>query len=828
MSNQQSSLRIALFCSYSHKDIQYKNQFETVISTLQLHGLIKTWSDAQVVPGKSISAAIQAKLPESDIFVSLFSPDYLASKECLKEWDRAKELESNGQLVYRVPIILRDCAWLNFLATDDVKVLPSDGTPITSYPNRDSAWQEVYEGIKTVVDSLRRTFQPRPTFHDFLSQADLPASKPVTLDDIFVFPQLVEHNYRSSNDSISEPTVSTVEELRQIGNSVIHGEDESGKTALAKHLVQHLINRTEPVLFADMGTATSRLDDRFLRRLYEEQYHGDYFLWKQQSTKTLIIDNLTDAPDQIDFVVKSSEIFANIFVFTSSDIFHAFLSDENRLTDFRQIRIDPLTLAKQEQLIRRRLITLGRDNPLPDGFVDEVEDRVNSIIIENKIVPRYPFFVLAILQTYDALMPPSLSITSYGHCYHVFIVASLSRAGIAESDESLNSCFNFLEQLAFETFLVKRGPDDRSVDFVAFKNRYNASYFIETSVVSRLTHNEFGIITPEGQFKTAYMYYYFLGKLIASNSNLAEKYLPDLCEESHYDSNYLTLLFAIHHATDDEIISRILIGMMIELEDLSIATLDKDETSRFSSIVSKLPKSVLSDSPVEEERVRERETKDKLEEPRGDESDEELEEVDGDPAKILRVFKNNRILGQVLRNQSGKLQKAEIEDIVEIVADSSFRLINILLKDEDEIQSLAQHIHARYPDADVQEVQEILTWWSFLWTMVNIEQAVHAVNVPSIRSIIDAVADRHDTPAYEIFRYFWRLDSGTSLSRDTRKHLEYLHKKHKDNFVRQVLSIRTQNYMNTHHSNPRIEQSICSFLNVEYRPRPKSIKPHRT
>ena len=37
----------------------------------------------------------------------------------MKEWRRASELASTGRLVFRVPIILRDCAWKDLLEDDD-------------------------------------------------------------------------------------------------------------------------------------------------------------------------------------------------------------------------------------------------------------------------------------------------------------------------------------------------------------------------------------------------------------------------------------------------------------------------------------------------------------------------------------------------------------------------------------------------------------------------------------------------------------------------------------------------------------------------------------
>ena len=822
MSHSRSSLRVRLFYSYSHKDSQHKAAMETTLASLRRNALLEDWSDAEIIPGQNISAALQAKLPESDIIAFLLSPDFLASEECLKEWDRAAELPSSGRLVFRVPIIVRDCAWKDLLGEDDVKALPLDGKAITTYSKPDAAWQEVYDGVKSVIDALRTTFTPNPTFISDINDADIPSTLPLSLDDIFVFPRLVRHDYTATNELLRESPVPSLSDLLDQGSAVIHGEDKSGKTALAKHIVLSLVADGQPVLFADFSTVSGRPGNEFLRTLYHSQFNGDYYLWERKPNKTLVIDNMTEAPRLLDFVVSCSESFSNIYLLVSSDVYHSFLNDDLRIVDFAEVRLDPLTLVQQEQLIRKRLTKLD-STTLTDGFVDQAEDRVNSIIITNRIVPRYPFFVLSILQTYDAFTPRPLSITSYGHCYYVFIIASLRRAGISEADDAVNSCFNFAEQLALATFLTEREQGGGAIDFAAFKRTYRSSYFIRNSLLSRLTHKDYGILTDTGEFKTAYMYYFFLGKVLTTNSALAEEYLSDLCEHSYDEGNYLTILFAIHHATDDKIIEDILLRTMIELDDVTVATLDESETSRFISIVSELPESVLSEGSVEEERAKKRRQSDSHDA----EQESEAEGPQGKEAglvraSMLRILKNNKILGQVLRNQYGKLEKNQIKEIVETVADSSFRLVNLVLKDEEEIRKLALNIKARKPEADLAQVQQILRYLSFVWTMMSIEQAVQAVNVPAIREAVDAVVKRNGTPAYDIFGYFNELDSAEQLTRSERDKLAKLYSEHGDEFVKRVLSIRTQAYMNTHRSRTSVEQSICSVLGIKYMPRPIS------
>ena len=826
MPTHPSGLRATLFYSYSHKDAQYKRDMETVLSTLKHQGLLRDWSDAQITPGQRISETIPAKQSASQIHAFLMSPDFLASDECIREWERAKELAESGNLVFRIPIIVHDCPWKTFLGEDDVRALPDDGKPIANHASTDSAWTQVHQGILHAIETLRTTFTPKPAFLTDLNTAGIPSSTDIVLNDIFIFPRLVQRNFDAPAERLQHSKVTSLNKLLDLGSSIIHGQEKSGKTALAKQLVLSLIEAAQPVLLADLRNISSRPGRRYLQRLYEDQFNGDYSIWRQASGTTLVIDNMTEIPSLLNFVEDCSNEFSRIYIFASSDVFYSLLMDDPRLTDFQQVRVEPITHRQQEQLIRKRLTLIERDDPLTDGFVDEAEDRVNSVILANRIVPRYPFFVLSILQTFDTNMPPPFPITSYGHCYFIFIVASLRRAGIPESDAALNSCFNFAGQLAIATFLAEKDPQ-QSLDYESFKREYSRQFLSEDWILNRLTHREFGIITSDGKFKTAYMYYYFLGKLLATDTELRRTYLTDLCENSHIESNYLTLVFAIHHASDQEIIEEIMVHMLVELEDVDVATLHKGETARFNSIVSQLPESVLSTTPVAEQRAQARHNLDAL--------DEEVEHIDEDAAstderverslddlssKVLRILKNNKILGQVLRNQSGKLKKGYVEEIIGSVADSSFQMINLVLKDEEEIRILAHQIQRQHPDADIDEIREILTWTSFFWTMISIEEAVHAVGIPSIREAVDSVVSEKNTPAYDIFGFYSELDSAEGLTQSIRRRLDTLYKNYdRHNFVKRVLSIRTQMYMNTHMSDTSVEQSICSVLGIQYKPR---------
>ena len=304
--------------------------------------------------------------------------------------------------------------------------------------------------------------------------------------------------------------------------------------------------------------------------------------------------------------------------------------------------------------------------------------------------------------------------------------------------------------------------------------------------------------------------------------------INEMCINSHREANYLTLLFTIHHTTDKSIIEDLLLRTMDTLGSVSPATLERDETRRFGEVITQLPEDVMSSKGVQQARTEERQRRDVIEEQQakirdnGDEepasADERLidsESVNG----IYKILKNNKIVGQVLRNRHGNLDKSTIEEIIQTIADSGLRLVNLVLANEQDIARWASYISHQHSDWDAEKLKEGLRFLSFAWTMVNIELVVEAFNVPEIREAIKSVVKKNATPAYDLIGYFSQLDSATQITSRERDSLESLLKKHDDLFVQRVLSIRTQSYMNTHRSRTPIEQAIFSLLDIPYRPR---------
>ena len=817
MTDEKPAFHVRMFVSYSHKDAGYRETMEKALALLFNDGVVQKWSDQHIIAGQSLSSQIQEHMDDSHVFVFLLSHDFIASPYCMKEWEYAAELAANGKKIFRVPVILRPCAWQDMMGNDDLKALPHDGQPISIFDSEDLGWNQVYEGIKEVVEHMRRTFAPNQDFTKEINTTDFLSQSHLKLQDLYVFLRLTCQEPQSGNQLNKDNVIFTRENLLANKHALIHGPQNSGKTALIRHLFLSLVEQQEPAILIDCNNLPNRPFDLIIKEAYSAQSHGDYEIWQQQERKTLVVDNLTADPRRLDFVATAKEIFDRVYVAVPTEIYAAFFRDEARLANFSPMRIEPLTHAQQEQLIKKRLELSDRPIGVTDGYVDQIEDEVNSIIISDRIFPRYPFYVLSILQSHEAYMPTNMSVTSYGYCYYVLIVANLIRSGISETDDDVGAAFNFAEHLAYKTYKHHKGELEDKLDFSAFTASYNANFYIASSIINRMKQPSYGLINDQGTFRTEYMYYYFLGKYLARNTPEARRIIEDMSEHSHRESNYLTLLFTIHHTSDDSIIDNILVRTMCSLDHVEPASLNTGETKRFASIVADLPNDILSNEGVPQARARERNVKGEIE---ADEQDlantRTSQDVDGPVNGIYRIMKNNKIMAQVLRNKHGRLEKSKIEEVVAIIADSALRLINLILEDEEKIAKMALFLHERNQDWSLDQVKRALEYLSFIWAMTNIDDVASAINVREIREAVNAIVERGDTPAYDLIGYFSQLDAATQLTKRERSKLAELLKKHDDVFVKRVLSIRTQRYMNTHRSPAPIEQSVCSQLKVKY------------
>jgi len=141
--------------SYSHKDEELRDQLETHLKLLQRQGFVSTWHDRKIMEGDSWKDVINDNFNQAELILLLVSADFIASDYCYEiEMKTALQRHSKHE-VRVVPVILRACSWLT-APFGKLQGLPKDARPVTTWPDRDEAWNDVANGIRRTVEDLRQ------------------------------------------------------------------------------------------------------------------------------------------------------------------------------------------------------------------------------------------------------------------------------------------------------------------------------------------------------------------------------------------------------------------------------------------------------------------------------------------------------------------------------------------------------------------------------------------------------------------------------------------------------------------------------------------------
>ena len=357
--NKKSTFPISLFYSYSHKDSSFREKMEKILKLLVENAGLKQWSDRSILSGEHISDTIKQNMEKSDILVFLITSDFLASEACKEEWGYAGQLAQNGNHI-RIPIILKECAWQDYDDMKSVLALPQDGKPVARPSGKDAAWQQVYEGIKNVIERLRSCFSVKEESIDEITKIDFISQQKqdIRLSDLFVFPSL----YFNSDPYVTYG-VDNANQIIDKKYALIDGDDLSGKTALCFHLFLTLVKEEKPVLLIDLKDLENKKPTmKIYQEIYSKQFRGDFSLWRKQTNITVILDNLSHSSNSIEHVIFAKETFHNIVVTVSSDIYSAYWHDDSRLANFANIKIERLSHGQT-----------GKANQKLDRFIEKSE-----------------------------------------------------------------------------------------------------------------------------------------------------------------------------------------------------------------------------------------------------------------------------------------------------------------------------------------------------------------------------------------------------------------------------------------------------------------------
>lgn len=148
---------IEVVCSYSRSE-QDKDLLDRLVkhlSSLKREGVITTWDEREITAGEEWQSKIDDHLDTATLILPLISADFIDSEDCYdQELERAFKRYENAE-AYVIPVLLRAVDWKK-KQFGDMRPLPRNGIPVTSWTNIDEAFQDVAKGIRECVQEIWR------------------------------------------------------------------------------------------------------------------------------------------------------------------------------------------------------------------------------------------------------------------------------------------------------------------------------------------------------------------------------------------------------------------------------------------------------------------------------------------------------------------------------------------------------------------------------------------------------------------------------------------------------------------------------------------------
>lgn len=674
-----------------------------------------------------------------------------------------------------------------------------------------------FEDKHKIIEKNKREFILSQEFETKITHLSIPlkhSKKPnLVLSDVFVFPDLEP---LLDEDTVQYPNSSElIDKVKNddTANILIEGADQSGKTSLLHVLYKRFYEMGLTPIYLRGKNCNETDVKNLIKKSLKEQYKNDKVgLFFQQNKKVLLLDNFQKSGLNPKFKKRLIELFNENFefIFLTSDNTYSsknVTEEATSLKDYLKYKLLPLGHEKRSELIEQWLL-IG-ENKLTvreEVILANVKLRFNEIdsLIGNKLMPSYPIFILTLLQSLDENLQ-NFSQTSYANIYLVLIKAGLIKEGI--KDSVLTSLLNILKELAFYMYHEKKSPFNRS-DFDEFITVYSSKYFrhktLTNDKILKVLCNS-NILKFDDEyysFSYKYIYYFLIAQKISSDIESNESLIYDLCNKIHLEINANILIFLSHHSKAQILIDNIVFTSEIPFEKATPLTLNKDDefVKFIAEFTNEIKDEIIEERNPKEEVKKELKQKDSIE--RQKDEDEEQDEEGIFPKEAIEMnqaFRTVKIIGQIVKNQSGDFEKEKLIKLVEAAYNTIFRFLGfysgMLEKDKEllietvveEIKEKENEKKNRRGEIDVKliekKVREILQFISWRICVESITNLMFSVGTKGQNELFDKVNSNIDSTASKIVTFAIK----TFYDKIDLNELESLFEDVKDNYLAQCI-----------------------------------------
>ncbi|HDK41915.1 MAG TPA: TIR domain-containing protein [Candidatus Pacearchaeota archaeon] len=838
-----------LFISYSHLDEGDIDEFNKHISPLKENGLIETWHDRKILGGQEFQDSIDNNIENADVIILFISSNFLSSAACLKEKTKALDLKKKRCVVV-IPVILSACGWLDDETISPSLALPTDGEPIDSYANTSDAWHNVYEGLKLSLnlEVKIQNVKVKDEFVSFLESTEMltkahSKKERVLLSDIFVYPSVKKYDDLREYEK-DESSEKLIHKLLNYSKILIAGENQSGKTTLCKKIFLALRDDNYfPVYVADKSSLYLGKIDNKISSAFSEQYDGIDIDEISRKRVIPIIDDFHFAKHK-DKIIETLTSYKHQVIIVD-DIFCLNIRDESIIQSYTHFKIKELNPSLRDKLIQKWThLTEYNENSKNDQYhnIDKTTELVNASlgkVIGSGIMPAYPFFILSVISTNEAFGKSlDQEITSQGYCYQALIYLYLRKEGV--ENEDIDTYINFLTECSFFFYKAKK-EELSSIEFNSFIKQYSEKYNLpikKETLLDKLQKTQIIIKDSFGNycFSYPYLYYFFVAKYIAEHIDKNKKVVDEIINNLHKDENSYIAIFISHHSKSEYVLDEITLNACSLFENNTPATLSKSEIKFLDDQVDMVVQEVLPSTTDTPEKERANRLKIQDEEDQLKRNDKEEVNTDDDLTnEVRRSIKTVEVMGRIIKNRAGSLEKERLETIFEEAMKVHLRILtsffDIVENDEDEvIEFISSRVRKIIEDKesqrriagkkinkpsneDLKKLSKLLFCnMNFIFIYGLINKIIHSLGSDKLTEVIEKVCNNENTPASCIVKHGVLMWYNKNLQvNNIVKEIE------RDGFsetAKKILNFMIVNHCAMHSINFKDKQKIESKLNI--------------
>lgn len=709
-------------------------------------------------------------------------------------------------------------------------------------------WHDTLYSPEEIVHEIalqstsNESFLIKEPFLNSLKEIKIPLvleyKKNICLPDIYVWP---DFEPAKKSDRSFESYVNSKNILGREENLIIDGESQIGKTSFLNMSFLELLDSNVYPILLNGSMIELDFDENSIKKTFINQYKTknsllDFTNYEQlpKKNKAILIEDFQNCKLSFDLIQDKLNFLTNIFgkvilVVDSSSSMWINIGAE--FDNFKYYTIKSLGYRKRNELIERFYSLNKIENKLQ--IIKETFDNVQSVL-GDKLMPAYPVFILSILQSlqYTALKSNE---TSSAYCYQTLIHFSLRNVEIKPDD--IDGYFNFLVELAFH--FIEKDVDFLELDkFKVFYSQYEQKYITPdyTKFIDNLKRSKILKFENDSvKFGYNYILYYLSAKKISDLLPFDEgkKMTEFLFTKLHIEKYANILIFITHHSKDISFIENSMLNAMVILDNQPPITLQKSDNfySQLSTFIVELKEDIidLNKNPIE---VRENELKQKdeflIEKERNTKTEDYskiTDEVDEIFLPFLKAFRSIEIIGQIIKNRKGSLEKTRLTELITEVYITGFRTTNYLLeileKQKNELIDLFNTDEKRddkrfQKSQELQnKINELIQMFCFKLTFMIFTKLTHSLGHKDLKLIYSEVANQIGTPAAKIVTFYINSYYNTIHESD----LKLIAKEFKGNIVAmKYLRAIVTNYVYNRELKQQIKQSFASILEMNIKP----------